>query len=152
MRKRQTQVAEKEFDQQVLAVRRVVRVVRGGRRFSFSAAVAIGNKRGKVGFGLGKAGEVALAVEKAVRDAKKHLLELKLGDGKSIPHEVLAKYGGSRVLLKPAPGRGVVAGSAARPILTLAGLSDVMVKFLSRGKNKINNARVVMKALAELKQ
>ena len=139
-----------EYDQKILDIRRVARVVRGGRRFSFSIVLVIGNRQGKVGIGVGKGGDVQLAMEKAVRDAKKHLLAVNLTKDFSLPHEVAAKYTSSRVILRPARGRGVAAGSSARAILILAGVRDVSAKFVGKSKNKLNNARATIKALSEL--
>jgi len=143
--------APPEFDQKTIDVRRVTRVVKGGRRFSFSVLVAAGDHKGRIGLGLGKSGNIAEAIEKAMRQAKKHLLNLPLTAERSIPHEVEAKFGSSRVILRPAPKRGIVAGSAVRAILTLAGLRAVSGKILSPSKNKINNARATMAALALLR-
>lgn len=140
-----------EFDQKIIGIRRVTRVVSGGRRFSFSIGVVIGNRKGKVGVGLGKATDTALAIDKAVRDAKKNMIEIKLDENKSIPHEIKAKYNASIVEIRPAPGRGIVVGSSVRDVVELAGIKDVSAKLLSRSKNKINNARVAIKALSELK-
>lgn len=139
-----------EFDQKMIDIRRVTRVVRGGRRFSFSIVLVAGNHRGKVGVGVGKAGDVSTAMEKALRDAKKHMIELKLTKTSSIPHETFAKYSSSRITLRPARGRGLVAGSSARVILNLAGVKDVSAKINSKSKNKLNNARATMQALAAL--
>ena len=99
-----------EFDQKIVSLRRVVRVMGGGRRFSFSVLLAIGNRRGKVGLGVGKAADISLALEKAFREAKKRLLTITLTKQSSIPHEVAAKFNSSRVIIRPAPGRGIVAG------------------------------------------
>jgi small subunit ribosomal protein S5 len=140
-----------EYDQKMIDLRRVTRVVRGGRRFSFMLVSVIGNRRGKVGLGVGKAGDVSQAMEKAYRDAKKHLLTLKLTKDFSLAHEVAAKYCSSRIIMIPAKGRGLAAGSSARVILNLAGVRDVSAKFTSKSKNKLNNARVTMKALASLR-
>ncbi len=139
-----------EYDQKILDIRRVARVVRGGRRFSFSIVLVAGNRRGKVGVGVGKGGDVSTAMEKAFRAAKKNLLNLNLTKEHSIPHEVAAKFSSSRVTLRPARGRGVAAGSSARAILNLAGVKDVSAKFTSKSKNKLNNARATMEALANL--
>ena len=139
-----------EYDQKTLDLRRVARVVRGGRRFNFMAITAIGNRRGKVGVGVGKGADVSLAMEKSFRDAKKHLLILKLTKDFSISHEVSAKYSASRINLRPAKGRGVAAGSVARIILNLGGVRDISAKFVSKSKNKLNNARVVIAALSQL--
>lgn len=136
-----------EFDQKIIGIRRVTRVVAGGRRFSFSVSMVIGDKKGRVGVGLGKATDTALAIEKATRDAKKRLITLALTGSKSIPTEVSAKYGASQVAIRPSKGRGLVAGSSVRTVLELAGVRDVTAKMLSRSKNPINNARAAIKAL-----
>ncbi len=147
---RRPERARQEFDQKLLSVRRVTRVVAGGRRFSFSVAVAIGDKKGRVGVGLGKAGDTPIAVEKAVREAKKSIVTIPM-KGASIAHPVEAKYASSRIMIAPAPGKGVVAGSSARIILELAGIKEVSAKFLSRSKNKLNNARATVIALQKLR-
>ena len=141
-----------EFDQKIIDIRRVTRVVKGGRRFSFSVSMVIGNRKGSVGVGIGKASDTALAIEKAIRDAKKNLLKLKLTENMSIPHETSAKYCSSEVVIRPARGRGVVAGSSVRTVLELAGITEVGAKILSRSKNKLNNARVAIKALSEFSE
>lgn len=140
-----------EFDNKIINIRRVARVMAGGRRFNFSVAIVIGNKKGKVGVGLGKAGDTALAIDKATRDAKKHLLTLNLGKGNSIAHDVEAKYAASTVALRPAPRRGLVAGGAVRTVLELAGITNVTAKIHSRSKNHLNNARATVLALQSLK-
>ena len=139
-----------EFAQKIIGMRRVARVMAGGRRFNFSVAMVLGDKKGRVGFGLGKALDTALAIEKAMNDAKKHMVTLKLTKSNSIPHDVSAKYAASVVAIRPSPGKGLVAGSAVRVILELAGVTDVTAKLHSRSKNPINNARVAMKALKQL--
>lgn len=139
-----------EFDQKIISIRRVTRVVAGGRRFSFSVAMIIGNKKGSVGVGIGKAGDTALAIEKAVRSAKKNLMKVPLSKEMMIAHEVSAKYCASEVIIMPAPGRGLVAGSSARNVLELAGVQNVSAKILSRSKNRLNNAKATVKALKEL--
>ena len=139
-----------EFEQKMINIRRVTRVVKGGRRFSFSVLLAIGNRRGKVGLGLGKAADISLALEKAFREAKKRLLVMTLTKQSSIPHEVAAKFNSSRVVIRPAPGRGIVAGSAMRVILDLAGIRGVSAKILSPSKSQLNNAKATMRALAML--
>lgn len=136
-----------EFDQKTIDIRRVTRVVKGGRRFSFSAVIAAGDRAGRVGLGLGKAADVSQAIEKGFKDARKHLLRIGLTKEASLPYEARAKFTSSRVRLAPAPGRGLSAGSSARILLELAGVRDVSAKFLSRSKNKLNNARAVMSAL-----
>lgn len=142
--------ARSELDQKIISIRRVTRVVAGGRRFNFSVAMIVGDRKGSVGVGIGKAGDTALAIEKAVRDAKKHMAKIKLTKENCIPHDVEAKYSASEVWISPAPGRGLVAGGAARTVLDLAGVRDATAKILSRSKNHLNNARAVMKALAKL--
>lgn len=140
-----------EFDQKILTMRRVTRVVAGGRRFSFSVALVAGNRKGMVGVGLGKAGDTALAIEKAFRDAKKNMVTLPLTKTHSIPHDVEIKYASARVLLMPAPGRGLIAGGAVRAVLEFAGAKDVAGKILSRSKNDLNNARAAVLALSSLR-
>lgn len=140
-----------EFDQKILGIRRVTRVMAGGRRFSFSVSMAIGDRKGRVGVGLGKAGDTAAAIEKAFNDAKRNMVRLPLGKDLKMSHPVEAKYTGSRVLIMPAPGKGLVAGGAVRTVLDLAGVQDVSAKILSRSKNALNNARVSVKALMKLK-
>lgn len=135
----------------MITIRRVSRVVAGGRRFSFSVAIIIGNKKGRVGVGLGKAGDTTLAIDKATRDAKKHMITLALTKDNSIPHEVSAKFNASRVWLSPAKGRGLVAGSSVRPVLELAGISNIVAKVHSGSKNGLNNARAAIEALKTLK-
>jgi small subunit ribosomal protein S5 len=123
----------------------------GGRRFSFSVAMVIGNKKGKVGVGIGKASDTQLAIEKATRSARKSLIEVPLNKEMHIPHDVSSKYASSEVMIMPAPGRGLVAGSSVRTVLELAGVKDVTAKIFSRSKNKLNNARATILALKGLK-
>jgi len=140
-----------EFDQKIISIRRVTRVMAGGRRFNFSVAMVIGDKKGKVGVGIGKAGDTQLAIEKAIRDAKKHMITVPLNKDSQIVHDVAIKYSASEVMIMPAPGRGLVAGSSVRTVLELAGVKDVTAKLLSRSKNKLNNARATVEALKLLK-
>lgn len=140
-----------EFEQRIVEIRRVTRVMAGGRRFSFSVSMVIGDQKGRVGVGLGKAGDTALAIEKAVRDARKNLITIKRTEENSIPHEVEAKYASSHVALYPAPGRGLVAGSAVRTVLELGGVDDVAAKILTRSKNKLTISRATVEALEKLK-
>lgn len=140
-----------EFDQKIISIRRVTRVMAGGRRFNFSVAMVIGDKKGKVGVGIGKAGDTQLAIEKAIRDAKKHMITVPLNKDSQIRHDVEIKYSASEVMIMPAPGRGLVAGSSVRTVLELAGVKDVTAKLLSRSKNKLNNARATVEALKQLK-
>lgn len=141
-----------EFDQKILDIRRVTRVSAGGRRFSFAVSIAIGDRKGRIGVGTGKAGDTALAIEKATRSAKKNLITIKLTEGNSIPHEVKAKYNSARVMLMPAKGRGIIAGSAVRDLIELGGLQDINSKIISGSKNKLNIAQATVKALTSLKE
>jgi small subunit ribosomal protein S5 len=141
-----------EFDQKIISIRRVTRVMAGGRRFSFSVAIVIGNRKGKVGVGIGKAGDTQLAIEKAVRSARKNLIEIPLNKYQHIPHDVSTKLSSSEVMIMPAPGRGLVAGSSVRIVLELGGVKDVTAKIFSRSKNKLNNARAAIAALKKLKK
>lgn len=140
-----------EFDQKMINMRRVARTVAGGRRFSFSVAIIIGNRKGKVGVGLGKAGDTTLAIDKAVRDAKKNMITVNLTKNNSIAHDVMAKFCASRVMLMPAPGRSLIAGSSVRSVLDLAGITDVVGKLHSGTKNGLNNAQATIDALRSLK-
>ena len=139
-----------EFDQKILDIRRVTRVVAGGRRFSFSVALIAGDKKGSIGLGLGKAGDTSLAIGKALRNAKKNMVKFKLTKNMSLHHEVKAKFGSAKIMLMPNKGRGLVAGSVIRDIIRLAGIRDVTGKILGGTKNKLNNAKAVMKALAPI--
>lgn len=141
----------KEFEEVVVSVDRVTRVVKGGRRMRFRALVLIGDKASKVGMGLGKANEVAMAVAKAVVSAKKKMLVVPHLDG-TIPHEVMAKFGSARVLLKPAkPGTGIIAGGAIRIVAELAGIKNLVAKSIG-GSNKINNTYATLDALSRLRK
>jgi small subunit ribosomal protein S5 len=139
-----------EFDQKILNIRRVTRVVAGGRRFSFSVALVAGDRKGCIGLGLGKAGDTALAINKALRNAKKNMVRLNLTKTMSIPHELSAKFSSSSVVLMPNKGRGLVAGSVVRDIVKLSGIKDITGKILSNSKNKLNNAKAVMSALSQI--
>lgn len=143
--------AKPEFDQKIISIRRVTRVVTGGRRFAFSVAIVAGNKKGLVGVGIGKAGDTSLAIDKALRNAKKHMITVRLTKDMSIPHDVDSKYCGSRVVLMPAPGRGIIAGSSVRSVLELAGIKNAGAKILSRSKNQLNNAKAAVDALSKLR-
>lgn len=138
-----------EYDSRIIDIRRVTRVVAGGRRFSFSVCVVAGNRRGSVGVGMGKAGDTALAVEKAYRTAVKHKVTIPLTKEGTIAHEVEAKYSSGTVFIYPAIGRGVVAGGAVRDVLELAGIHNVGAKILSPSKNKLNIAQAAIKALSK---
>lgn len=139
-----------EFDQKILDIRRVTRVVAGGRRFSFSVVLIAGDKKGGIGLGLGKAGDTSLAINKALRNAKKNMVKLKLTKTMSIPHEVSAKFSSSEIMLMPNKGRGLVAGTVLRDIAKLAGIKDITGKVIGGTKNKLNNAKAVMQALIQI--
>lgn len=144
--------ARPEFDQKIISIRRVTRVMAGGRRFNFSVAMVLGDKNGKVGVGIGKAGDTQLAIEKAMRDAKKHMIVIPMNKDNHLPHDVQVKYASSEIMIMPAPGRGLVAGSSVRTVLELGGVKDVTAKIFSRSKNKLNNARAAVEALKLLKK
>lgn len=139
-----------EFDQKLLNLARVTRVVKGGRRFRFRATLVIGNRKGKVGVGVAKGSDVSDAIKKAYNDAKKNLITVEL-DGLTISHDVAAKLGSAKVLLKPASeGSGVIAGGAIRAVVDLLGVKDIVSKSLG-ASNPLNVARVTVKALEQLK-
>lgn len=139
-----------EFDSKTISIRRVTRVVSGGRRFSLSVALVAGDRNGRIGLGTGKAMDTQVAIEKAMKAAKRNMITLKLSKQKSLPHDVNAKFKSSEVMLMPNKGRGLIAGSSARTILAFAGVNNVTAKFYSGTKNKLNNARATMKALATI--
>jgi small subunit ribosomal protein S5 len=140
-----------EFEQKLLDIRRTARMVAGGRRFNFRALVIIGNKKGKVGIGVAKGADVTIAVEKAVNQAKKVLIEVPITENKSISQMIEAKFGAARVMLKPAQkGRGVIAGGAVRVICNLVGIENVVSKIIGRTTNKLNNAQATIEALKKL--
>lgn len=124
------QKPKSEYEQKLIDLRRVARVMAGGRRFTFRAAMVIGDQMGRVGFGLGKAADTSQAIEKAVRRARQNLISVPLTKDQSIPHEIYAKFGSARVILKPAKsGKGLVAGGSARAVLAMAGVKNVSAKF-----------------------
>lgn len=141
-----------EYDQKVLDIARVARVVAGGRRFSFRAVVVVGNRKGKVGVGVAKGGDVSVAINKATTQANKKVLEVPMTKSGTLPYEVQGKQTSSVVLLKPGvKGRGIVAGGAVRTICDLAGYKDISAKILSRSTNKLNNAIATINALKKIK-
>ena len=140
-----------EFESKLLDLARVTRVTAGGKRLRFRAVVVVGNKMGKVGVGVAKGLDVAQAVEKATRLAKKNLIVVPIVED-TIPHEVYAKFGAAKIILKPQrKGRGLVAGGVVRVLCTLAGIKNISSKVLGRTGNKLNNAQATIIALKELK-
>ena len=136
-----------EFDQKIINISRVTRVVKGGRRLSFRVDIIIGDKKGRVGLGSGKATDTSIAIQKAVAQAKKKMIYLKLTKNNSIPYESTAKVTSSKITMMPNKQRGLVAGSTMRSVLRLAGITDVTARVHSRSKNKLNNAKAAIKAL-----
>jgi len=141
----------KEFEEKVVQVNRVSKKTKGGNRISFSVLVVVGDKKGRVGVGLGKAKDVASAVKKATSFAQRHLITVPM-KGTTIPHEMEIKLGASRIIMKPAPeGSGVIAGGAVRAVVDAAGIRDVVAKILGSA-NKANNVYATLEALKRLKQ
>jgi len=144
------EINKEEFEEAIVKIGRVTKVVKGGRRFRFTALVVVGNKKGIVGFGTGKAKEVPDAIKKAIDNAFKNLIQIKL-HGSTIAHDIEHKYNASKIILKPASeGTGLIAGGAARPVLELAGIKDIIAKSL--GSNNPNNlVQATVEALKRIK-
>jgi small subunit ribosomal protein S5 len=140
---------DKEFTEKLITLNRVAKVVKGGRRFSFSALVVVGDKKGKVGYGYGKAGDVSEAIRKGVEKARKNLITIPIKKA-TIPHEIVGKYKSASVLMKPAaPGAGIIAGGPVRAILEAGGVNDILSKSLG-SQNQINVVKAVFDGLENL--
>jgi small subunit ribosomal protein S5 len=152
-RRKSNKAKEKEvnFQERVIQIRRVSKVVKGGKKLSFRAIVVVGNEKGQVGVGVGKASDVIGAVKKGVADGKKHLIEISLTKSNSISHPINGEGGGAKVMMRPAaPGTGVIAGGAVRTVLELAGVRNILAKQLG-SNNPLNNARAAINALSSLR-
>jgi small subunit ribosomal protein S5 len=140
-----------EWSERVVSIQRVTKVVKGGKKMSFRAVVVIGNESGKVGVGVGKAGEVIVAVKKAVTDGKKNIINVPLTSSDSIPHFTNGRFGAAKIVLRPsAPGSGVIAGGSIRTVLELAGVKNILSKQLG-SNNLLNNARATVDGLSSLR-
>ncbi len=147
---RKTEEFDSEFEEKVLYINRCSKVVKGGRKFSFSALILVGDGQGNIGFGFAKANEVSDAIRKGTEAAKKNVLSFEI-EGTTIPHEIVVEWDGARVLLRPAPeGTGVIAGSKVRSVLELGGVKDVVAKSFG-SNNPLNQVRATIKALSSLK-
>nr|YP_009244207.1 ribosomal protein S5 [Gelidium elegans]AMK96449.1 ribosomal protein S5 [Gelidium elegans] len=152
-RKKNTKLKEQEttWSERVVQVKRVTKVVKGGKKLSFRAVLVVGNENGQIGVGIGKASDVIGAVKKGVADAKKHIIQIPLTRSYSIPHPIEGISGAAKVIIKPsATGSGVIAGGSIRTVLELAGVKNILAKQL-RSNNTLNNARAVLNALSNLK-
>ncbi len=140
-----------EFDQTIVDLARVTRVTKGGKQLSFRALVVIGDRKGRVGYGMQKGGDVQIAVDKAVQQAKKHIITVPFDNG-TIPHRVEAKFKSGKVMIKPAPqGSGIIAGSAIRTVLEFAGVPNASAKMLGKSNNKVSNVKATFEALQSFK-
>ncbi|HIR48965.1 MAG TPA: 30S ribosomal protein S5 [Candidatus Faecimonas gallistercoris] len=151
MQRKSGEPREKLYEELVIDVKSVVKVTKGGRRRRYSATVVVGDRKGKVGLGIGKANEVPDAIKKAIQDANKKMITIPLIDGRTVPHEMIGTSGAARVIIKPAPaGTGIIAGGSVRAILELAGCRDVVSKSLG-ARTKINTANAALNALKSMK-
>ena len=142
---------EPSWNERVVQIRRVTKVVKGGKKLSFRAILVVGNEKGQIGVGVGKASDVINAVKKGVADAKKHIIHIPLTSSKSIPHSTQGISGAAKVIIRPsAVGSGVIAGGSVRTVLELAGVKNILAKQL-RSNNTLNNARAALNALSQLK-
>ena len=151
MQRKSNEPREKLFEELVIDVKSVVKVTKGGRRRRYSATVVVGDRKGKVGLGIGKANEVPDAIKKAIQDANKKMITIPLIEGRTVAHEMIGTSGAARVIIKPAPaGTGIIAGGSVRAILELAGIRDVVSKSLG-ARTKINTATAALNALKAMK-
>ena len=151
MQKKTHETKEKQFEEIVIDVKSVVKVNKGGRQRRFSALVAVGDRKGKVGLGMGKANEVSDAIKKAIQDANKNIITIPLIDGRTVTHEAIGYEGATRVIIKPAAaGTGIIAGGSVRTVLELAGIRDVVSKSLG-ARTDLNMARAALNALKSIK-
>ena len=151
MQRKSNEPREKLFEELVIDVKSVVKVTKGGRRRRYSATVVVGDRKGKVGLGIGKANEVPDAIKKAIQDANKKMITIPLIEGRTVAHEMIGTSGAARVIIKPAPaGTGIIAGGSVRAILELAGIRDVVSKSLG-ARTKINTANAALNALKSMK-
>ena len=151
MQRKSNEPREKLFEELVIDVKSVVKVTKGGRRRRYSATVVVGDRKGKVGLGSGKANEVPDAIKKAIQDANKKMITIPLIEGRTVAHEMIGTSGAARVIIKPAPaGTGIIAGGSVRAILELAGIRDVVSKSLG-ARTKINTATAALNALKAMK-
>ncbi len=151
MQRKSQEPREKLYEELVIDVKSVVKVTKGGRRRRYSATVVVGDRKGKVGLGIGKANEVPDAIKKAIQDANKKMITIPLIEGRTVAHEMIGTSGAARVIIKPAPaGTGIIAGGSVRAILELAGIRDVVSKSLG-ARTKINTATAALNALKAMK-
>ena len=151
MNSKKTMKPKSEWSERVVSIERVTKVVKGGKKMSFRAVIVVGNEQGKVGVGVGKAGDVITAVRKGVTDGKKHIISVPLTSSNTIPHATNGRFGAAKLVLRPsAPGSGVIAGGSVRTVLELAGVKNILSKQLG-SNNLLNNARATIHGLSCLK-